>query len=169
MNAYDVGLLTGSMIPLAAIGYFLGRKLAGPSGSTEVARLTHAAGLAAPGSTSPSALRGLVPYLLAVGGAMVGLGLGVLSLRKEHAREVDPVALHKSYLSGCQQSCVRDNANAPLCEAFCACALRELQRSHPTASALSDFFQAAQDKKPAAQQEYQRAQATCVHAVRAAR
>ena len=169
MNAYEVGLLTGSMIPLTAIGFFLGRKLVGPSGASEVERLTHAAGLAAAGSKPPSALRGLVPYLLAAGGAIAGLGLGVLSLAKEHARTLEPLALEKSYVSGCKQSCMRDNQTAALCDAFCACALGELKRSHSTAAALGEFFQAARDKNPGAQQEYQRVQAACVRAVRPAR
>lgn len=167
MNAYEVGLLTGSMIPLAGLGYFLGRKLSGPSGVSEVERLSHAAGIAQPGSKPPSRLRGVVPYVLALGGALVGLAFGMISLHKERAGNIDPVKLEESFVSGCSKSCLT-KGDANVCAAFCACELAALKSSHTTAKGLSDFFQAVQDKKPEATQEFRSAQEKCVWVVRSA-
>src|SRR5580765_5064794 len=73
MDAYSAGYLSGSTFVLAIIGYVVGRILIGPAGVDEVERLKRIAGVAEPGTKSPSRLRGCVPYVLALGGALVGL------------------------------------------------------------------------------------------------
>src|SRR5262245_29960933 len=110
MDPYEVGYLSGSTVVLAALGYWVGRKLVGPSGMGEVERLKHLAGVAEPGTKPPSPLRGLVPYVLALGGAFVGLVFGVVSLASERqAMAFDPVRLDQGFLSGCKRSCAQSN------------------------------------------------------------
>ncbi|HYP98676.1 MAG TPA: hypothetical protein VER96_08380 [Polyangiaceae bacterium] len=161
MDPYALGYLCGSITLPAIIGYWVGRKLVGPSGTGEVERLQQIAGLAEPGAKSPSRFRGAVPYLLALGGALVGLVSGAHSLIQKGNGPIDPVKLEQGFLSGCSGSC--SHSNAQICNEFCTCVLGRLKERHHTAEDLKNFFQASVDKDPGAQGELQAAQSHCLH------
>lgn len=162
MDPYAVGYLSGPTVVLAVLGYFIGRKLVGPSGVGEVERLKQRAGISEPGTKPPSRLLGFVPYLLAVGGAMAGLIFGVVSLATERKALVhDRIKFEEGgFLSSCERSCVAANSDSHVCPSFCACVLGELKREHPTPESLMNFLR-ADDKDPVAEREFQNAQARC--------
>lgn len=163
MDPYSVAQLCGSTFVLAAIGYFVGRKVVGPSGVAEVERLKRLAGVVEPSAKSPSSLRGAVPYFFAVGGALVGFGLGLVILvsqRKGIGRE--PVKLEQGFLSGCERPCLAGDGDAQVCQEYCACVLSELKRDHDTPERLERFFLDAIGNDLAAQRELQSAQESCL-------
>ena len=137
MDAYTVGYLTGAVTCPAAIAYFVGRKLVGPSGVSwvsEVQRLALAAGVAEPGAKPPSRLRGLVPYALALAGALFGFVFGAVSLIAERrSAEPDRARLEQEFLKGCARACVAPAASGEACASYCGCVLGELKQAHGSA------------------------------------
>ncbi len=160
MDPYTVGYLMGSAIPLGAIGFFVGRKLVGPSGVSEVERLSMRAGLAEPGAKPPSRFKGLVPFALGLGGALVGLGFGAQALVEE--RRANQVEGDDRFLAGCQRTCVEGTGDAPGCQGFCGCAFADLKRQYPTSKQLDALFAAVSADDEAARNVLQESQARCM-------
>ncbi|MGC4092971.1 MAG: hypothetical protein QM756_34815 [Polyangiaceae bacterium] len=163
MDPYTVGYLLGPTFLVGGIGYFVGRKLVGASGVSEVERLKHLAGVAEPGAKPPSRLRGLVPYALAVLGAIVGLLFSAASLINERtALKSNSAELEQAFVARCTSTCVRlEGAERQACESHCACLLAEVKRQHDSAESLQAFLQGALSGDPATRSDFRRAEAGC--------
>jgi hypothetical protein len=163
MDAYSAGYLIGSTFVLAAIGYVVGRKIAGPSGISEVERLVRLAGVAEADAPPRSRWRGVVPYVFATCGALTGFVFGAFSLAHERRKTTyDPVRVEQEFLSGCSRACVGGKGDARACHEYCACLFDGLKRDQGSAESLNRFLQSVMANDPAAKSVLGVAQSRCL-------
>ncbi len=159
MDVNLVADLVGSMTAPAALGFFVGRTLAGPSGVSEVERLKRAAGIAEPGAPAPSRLREWLPYLMGVLGGIFGLVVGIGPALDERNVAIQK-EMESGFTSGCLKGCQK-GARPQGCQNYCGCMLSDLERRHPNTKDLQASFRAGIDKSPAATAEYSTVQTRC--------
>jgi hypothetical protein len=141
LNEYLLGQLLGAATPPALIAFFVLRK------------------------RTP----GVVPYLVAVGAGLAGMG-GILAFNALTHRlgtsDADIQKLEASYNKGCVPGCTRTGAAEPLCRSICACVLTRLHARYPSNESFARWFRSADTSADSVKKEVIELSTSCAQAGR---
>jgi len=170
VDVYFVAEAIGATLGLAIGGFFISRKLLGPAGSAELARLKRIAGIEVTESRAALVFRDWAPYLIAVACGVFGFGVMLVKHSatafaggsRTNFSTSDLPKMKAGFVHGCENRCASGGADVTLCATLCACVLSGIQTKYASDAALTTWFNSATTDLERMQAELAEAQAECM-------
>ncbi len=150
-DPFLVGQGVGAAVVFAIVAFVVARKLCGPAGASELARLERIAGVGV--LEQQEGRLGLLvrDWLPWVAGVMAALTAFVVVFVGNAARPPAPESLEPftadqlpqlvaGFVHGCQNTCVGAGVTDAACSAYCTCTLNALREGQPSDQAFIDWF-----------------------------